>query len=80
MDTQSLTTFFLWCTALNGGLLILWTIAFLFAPELTYRTQNKWVPIPRESFTLIMYSFLGFFKIIFLVFNVVPLLALLIMS
>ncbi|KPK12738.1 MAG: hypothetical protein AMJ68_00600 [Acidithiobacillales bacterium SG8_45] len=77
---QTLKTFLIWCTAINGSLLTLWTIAFLFAPELTYKTQSKWIPIARENFNLAMYSFLGLFKILFLIFNVVPLLALLIIG
>jgi hypothetical protein len=50
------------------------------APDLVYRTQNKWFPIPRETFNVIYYSFLGLFKIAFLVFNVVPYVALLIVG
>jgi len=80
MDIQTLTTFFMWCCILNGGLLMLWSIAFIFAPELTYKTQSKWVSISRENFSLAMYSFLGLFKVMFLFFNVVPFLALLIIG
>jgi len=80
MDIQLLTDFFMWCTILNGGLLIFWTIMFMSAPNLVYRTQNKWFPIPRETFNVVMYSFIGLFKIFFLVFNVVPYFALLIIG
>ena len=52
----------------------------VFASELVYSTQSKWFPIPRETFNLVMYSFLGLFKIVFLVFNLVPYLALLIVA
>jgi len=78
MNMQTLETFLMWCTVLNGGILLLWTAFFLFAPDFLYRTQNKWFPIPRETYNTVMYSFLGFFKLVFLVFNVVPYLALLI--
>jgi hypothetical protein len=37
-------------------------------------------PMPRETFNVIIYSFLGLFKVLFLVFNVVPYLALLIVG
>jgi hypothetical protein len=69
----------MWCTIINGGLLLFWTIISLLAPNLVYRTQNKWFPMPRETFTVVFYSFLGFFKIIFLVFNVIPYIVLLLM-
>jgi hypothetical protein len=76
MDFQTLTDFFMWCTIMNGALLALWAIMFILAPDLVYRTQSKWFPIPRETYNLVMYSFLGLFKIFFLVFNVVPYVAL----
>ncbi len=77
---QTLTQFFMWCTVINGALLVLWTTVSLLAPDLVYRTQNKWFPMPRETFTVVFYSFLGLFKIVFLVFNLVPYLALLIVG
>ncbi|MBL7195171.1 MAG: hypothetical protein ISS64_02570 [Desulfobacterales bacterium] len=80
MDIQTLTAFFMWCTIINGGLLILWTMVFVFAPDFVYRIQSKWFPIPRETFNVVFYSFLGLFKIVFLVFNVVPYVALLIVG
>jgi hypothetical protein len=78
LDIQILTTFFMWCTIINGALLVLWTTMCMLAPGLLYRTQSKWFPSPRETFNVVMYSFLGLFKIVFLVFNVVPYVALLI--
>ena len=80
MDIQILTTFFMWCTILNGGILTLWTLFCVFAPDLVYRTLSKFFPIPRETFNIIIYSFLGLFKIFFLVFNVSPYLTLLIIG
>jgi len=80
MDIQTLTKFFMWCTIINGGLFLLWTTMFMFAPDLVYRTQSKWIPIPRETFNVVMYSFLGLFKIVFLVFVVVPYVVLLIVG
>ncbi len=80
MDIQTLTTFFMWCTIINGALLVLWVIMYIVAPDLVYRTQSKWFPIPRETFNVLMYSFLGLFKIIFLIFNVVPYIVLLIIG
>jgi len=80
MDIQALTSFFMWCTIINGFLLLLWSITFMVAPDLVHRTQSRWFPIPRETFNIVFYSFLGFFKIVFLVFNVAPYLALLIIG
>lgn len=77
MGIDTLTTVFMWCTIINGGLLVLWTVFTAFAPNVVYRTQSMWFPIPRETFNVVMYSFLGVFKIVFLMFNLVPYIALL---
>ena len=80
MDIQTLTTFFMWCTIINGGILVLWAGFCMFTPDLVYRTQRLFFPISRETFDVLIYSFLGLFKIFFLVFNVTPYVALLIMG
>ena len=78
MDIQTLTRFFMWCTIMNGALLVLWSIMCVLTPDWVYRMQKKWFPFTRETFNVVIYSFLGFFKIIFLFFNLVPYIALLI--
>ena len=80
MAMQTLTAFFLWCTLINGGILILWTLFLVFAPDFVYRIQNRWFPIPRETYDVVIYAFLGLFKLLFLVFSVTPYLALLIVG
>ena len=80
MDIQTLTAFFMWCTIMDGALLVLWTTIYLLAPDLVYRTQTRWFPVPRETFNVVFYSFLGLFKIVILVFNIVPYVALLIVG
>lgn len=76
MDLETIRAILMWCTLINGGLLILWTVLFLAAPDLVYRTQRWFVPISKEVFTVVMYSFLGFFKVLFLFFNLIPFIAL----
>ena len=80
MDLQTLTSFFMWCTIINGALFVLWVIMLIAAPDLVYRTQSTLFPIPPKTFDVVMYSFLGLFKIFFLFFNVVPYVALLVVG
>ena len=80
MDIHMLCAFFMWCTIINAGLLILMSLILTFAGDWTYRLHAKWFPMPRETFNAVIYSFLGLFKIVFLVFNLVPCVALLIMK
>jgi hypothetical protein len=80
MDMQTLETFFMWCTIINGGLLVYSAIFLTFAPNWIYKVQSKWYPISREAFNVIIYSFLGLYKLFFITFNVVPYIALRIMG
>ena len=80
MDIQTLTTFFMWCTIINGAMLVLSAIICLLAPDWVYRMHSKWFSISREAFNVVIYSFLGLFKITFLFLNVVPYVALLIIG
>lgn len=81
MDIQMLKEFFMWCTIIDGSVLILWTLAFTIMPNLVFKSQNWVFPkMTREKFDLIMYSFIGIFKIFFIIFNLVPFLVLLIIA
>lgn len=80
MSIPTLTTFFMWCTILNAVILIAWTIVFGFAPDFTYRMQTKFFPMPRETFNVVVYSALAMFRIFFVIFNLVPYVALLIVQ
>jgi len=80
MDIQALTRFFMWCTIINAGLLVFSFIMLLLAQDFVYSMHSKWFNIPRQTFNVAIYSFLGFFKIIFILFNLVPYLALLIIG
>ncbi len=76
LNISSLTDFFMWCTILNGAILVFWALMCRVFPDLVYRIQSGWIDLPRETFNVVIYSFLGFFKILFLVFNLIPFLAL----
>jgi hypothetical protein len=79
MDLQRIQTFFVWCTVLDGILLVLTGIILTFAGNAVYRIQSRWYPISRDAFNVVIYSFMGFFKLFFIVFNLVPCIVLLIM-
>jgi len=80
MDIQILTSFFMWCTIINIGFLIFLALVYLLIPNVTYRLQSKFIPISRETFDIVFYSFIGIFKVLVLVFFVVPWIALLIIG
>lgn len=65
-----------WCTVINMGLLIWWFLIFFFAHDWVYRFHSKWYQITQERFDAIHYAGIAFFKILILMFNLVPYLAL----
>ena len=80
MDIETLTTFFMWCTILNVGLLVLSSLICLCAGDWVYGMHSKWFSISRETFNVAIYSFLGLYKVLIFVFNLIPYIALLIIG
>ena len=76
MDITIVRAFFMWCTIINGALLIISFLICSFAGDWVYRMHSKWFPISREAFNVAIYSFFGLYKIFFWVFNLVPYIAL----
>jgi len=65
-----------WCCIINFGLLLWWFLAFTLARDFIYKMHSKRFKITIEKFDAIHYSGIAFFKILILVFNIVPYLAL----
>jgi hypothetical protein len=80
MNYNVIRTFFRWCTIINGGLLILASLLVWFGGDWFFELHNKWIPIREDSFHVAVYILLGFFKIIVIVFNLVPYIALVIIG
>ena len=72
--------FMMWCTIINGALLILSSLVCASAGNWIYRLHGRWFQMSRESFNVSLYTVLGLFKILFLMFNLVPFIALVIIS
>lgn len=78
MDIHTLTAFFMWCTIINAGMLILAALIFMLIPDFVYRAHSRWFDISRANFDAVYYAVFAFFKVIFIFFNLVPWLVLLI--
>ena len=76
MSINVIRAFFKWCTIINGGLLIFWSLLLRYAGDWVFGMQSGWIPITRDAFHSEIYLLLGFFKIIVIVFNLVPYIAL----
>ena len=80
MDVPTIRAFFMWCTILNAALLALSFLICTLALDRIYRMHTRWFPMPEEAFHVVLYSFLGLYKIVFWVFSAVPYMALLLMG
>jgi hypothetical protein len=76
MDIDTMREFFMWCTVINGAVLILSALVLATAADWIYRLRSKWFPITREAFNHANYFFLGLFKIVVIATNLVPFIAL----
>lgn len=80
MTLESLRTFLMWCTIINGGLLLLAWLFTAFGQDWVYRMHRRFYPLTREQFNVAMYVFIGALKLLWIIFNAVPLVALLLMA
>jgi len=80
MDIITVRTFFLWCTIINGILLIGSSLVCIFARDWIYPIHNRFFNVSRETVNTMFYSFIALYKILWMVFNLVPWLALLIIA
>ena len=80
MELQALQAFFMWATILNFGILMLWSAVLMLAPGFVYGLHSKWFSFSRETFDALIYGFLGMAKLIWVMFFLMPWLALLIIA
>ena len=80
MDINMFQRFFMWCTIINGAWFVFAAMICVFAADWVFRIQSKWFPVSRDAYNVVIYSFFALFKIVFVVFNVVPYVVLLIVG
>jgi len=77
MNIETITRFFLWCTIINYGVLILWSLVFLLGHDLHYRLTKRWFrTMSVEQYDMVSLGGIAAYKIAVLVFNLVPYVAL----
>ena len=80
MNIYTLTRFFMWCTILNVALLLLSSLMCICAADWAYRIHGKLFSISRETFNVVIYSFIALYKLLVIVFILIPYIALLIVG
>ena len=80
MNVEVAKSFLLWCLVLNYGVLLWWFLAFRFAHEWMFRLHSRWFHLSQERFDAAHYMGMAVYKVGVLLFNLVPYLALILVS
>ncbi|MCR8922527.1 hypothetical protein NO559_07065 [Dasania sp. GY-MA-18] len=76
MTIEQLSQLLLYSTLLNYGFLLLWLLMLSWPKSWLRRLHGVWFNIKAERFDLIHYQLMGAYKLLILIFNFVPYLAL----
>jgi len=80
MTVEIIRSTLAWCSVIDIGLLLFWFLFFTMAHDFIFRMHARWFKIPAETFDTIHYTGMAFFKICIFLFNLVPYIALRIIS
>ncbi|MDZ8119970.1 DUF6868 family protein [Pontiella agarivorans] len=80
MNMEFLRQFFGWMTLINLALFIFTALMSAFCRGLIYKVHSRMFGLSEETTNKALYYFLAFYKIIFITFNLIPWLALTIMT
>jgi hypothetical protein len=76
MDIQALQSFFMWCTILNVGMLVITFLFVTIGDDFLYWWTNKFFTVPRETFNTAVFCWISLYRLILIVFCIVPWIAL----
>ncbi len=76
MNIEMARGFFLWCTVINYGVLLLWAVVFLVAHETLRWWYGKWARLSADQFDIFNLAGIALYKLGILLFNLVPCVAL----
>ena len=76
MDVAAVRSFLGWCTLFNWILLLVWWGFVALGADWMYELHGRWFSISRQTFDAAHYAGMALFKILILVFNLVPYLVL----
>ncbi len=76
MDKAEILHLLGWCSLIYLIFLLVWSLIFIVCQDWMYELHSKWFALSVEKFNLAHYILLGIFKIIWLMFFLVPYLVL----
>ncbi len=69
-----------WCSIINIGLLMFTAIFIIFAVDMISKIHSKLFNLDKSSLPRLYFKWMAYYKILIIVFNIVPYFTLLIMS
>lgn len=76
MDLETIRAAFGWAALIHVGFLLWWGLLFILARGWIYRMHTRWFRLPEDRFDAFHYGGMGLYKVLVLVFVLVPYLAL----
>ena len=80
MNLDQLTELFKWMTIINVGLLLLSTGLIMLLNSFICKIHAKLFGIDEDKIAIVVYGYLGMYKIMVIVLNIVPYIALLLIQ
>ena len=76
MTLETLRRFFMWCSVFNYGMLLLWASLSIYWRQGFYRLCSRLYGISLEQFDMLNFGGMSVYKILIILFNLVPWVAL----
>lgn len=80
MDIENVTEFFKWMTVINVSMLFLSSIVIMLSNKWVTNIHSSLFGISKPNIAVCLYAYLGFYKVLVIVFNIVPYCALLLIK
>lgn len=80
MDISILKQVLLWCTLINYGVLLVWYFSFVLAKERFYRLWERTLGVAPAEAAALNFKGIMYYKLAVILFNLVPCIALYIVS
>jgi len=79
LTIENLTQFFGWCAVINISLLLITTLSITTLQGPISKIHSKLFNLSEEKLQLLYFQFIAYYKLVIIVFNVVPYFALMLM-
>ena len=80
MNLDQLTEFFKWMTIINIVLLVLSSVLIMILKNVMCKMHGKLFGIKEDGVALVAYGYLGMYRVLVIVFNIVPYISLLLIK